>query len=748
MAPLRRVVRFSLPAALLCAGAGSVAFAALPSGGDIAVDKLLIHEDGAATPTEASTEEARDRYFNAAHCVCSAASAGTEQTFAVQLSLTGATISYDRPAELWFGTQCDNDTNRAMTCRQSASGIADIDSLATEPAIKEFPLVQLMEPLGGGCQASSNDRLFWVLVDSDANGSYDYNVSTPIAADTEAPPTPRFMEAEPAEAALQLTWEAPTERAEDVLYYQALCARTDGTPAFAPAPVAARYQTPRGLCNLNFDVSLESGEFVPLKGPLIDAAPVDAAPAPDAAPAADASPAAGLPAGLTQADATFLCGEADGTATSMRISGLTNGVGYQVVLLAVDPSGNAAGIYLPDAFTPQPVTDFWEDLHDRGSEVEGGFCLLAQAYGDDSGLTRGLRAFRDGTLARSAAGRWLTTRYYEVSAAAPAWLTTHWIGRAAIAVVLAPVVALALGWHLLGLPLLLVLLLGAGLAWRRRHLLARARVRRRPARLVGAAATTLLALAAPATAQGWDPYWSDPVVTSAGAIDDQPRWHAGLRLGPYLPAIDDQAGGDPGPFEEMFGGSGLMPVIDVDWFFLRRFGQLGVGGSVGFYGKSAKAFTAGSMPGDPDRERADGDETSFRLLPLAATLVYRFTYLDDRLGIPLVPYARAGLSYYVWWVGAPDGTVAEDYPMGCTPGAAGCEANKARGASAGYQGSIGLALRAERIDGDAARSMRDSGLFHAGFYGELQLANVDGFGKDSKLSVGDTTWFVGADFEF
>nr|MBP6841208.1 hypothetical protein [Kofleriaceae bacterium] len=218
MAPLRRVVRFSLPAALLCAGAGSVAFAALPSGGDIAVDKLLIHEDGAATPTEASTEEARDRYFNAAHCVCSAASAGTEQTFAVQLSLTGATISYDRPAELWFGTQCDNDTNRAMTCRQSASGIADIDSLATEPAIKEFPLVQLMEPLGGGCQASSNDRLFWVLVDSDANGSYDYNVSTPIAADTEAPPTPRFMEAEPAEAALQLTWEAPTERAEDVLY--------------------------------------------------------------------------------------------------------------------------------------------------------------------------------------------------------------------------------------------------------------------------------------------------------------------------------------------------------------------------------------------------------------------------------------------------------------------------------------------------------------------------------------------------
>ena len=56
--------------------------------------------------------------------------------------------------------------------------------------------------------------------------------------------------------------------------------------------------------------------------------------------------------------------------------------------------------------------------------------------------------------------------------------------------------------------------------------------------------------------------------------------------------------------------------------------------------------------------------------------------------------------------------------------------------------------RAERIDASAAMSMRQSGIQHAGIYGELSLAKVDGFGSDKKLSVGDATWFAGVDFEF
>jgi len=44
--------------------------------------------------------------------------------------------------------------------------------------------------------------------------------------------------------------------------------------------------------------------------------------------------------------------------------------------------------------------------------------------------------------------------------------------------------------------------------------------------------------------------------------------------------------------------------------------------------------------------------------------------------------------------------------------------------------------------------MRQGGIEHAGFYAELSVAKVDGFGSDTKLSVGDSTWFAGVDFEF
>ena len=44
--------------------------------------------------------------------------------------------------------------------------------------------------------------------------------------------------------------------------------------------------------------------------------------------------------------------------------------------------------------------------------------------------------------------------------------------------------------------------------------------------------------------------------------------------------------------------------------------------------------------------------------------------------------------------------------------------------------------------------MRDSGLYHAGFFVEYQLAWVNDFGKGNKLSVGDDTWYAGIDFEF
>ena len=113
--------------------------------------------------------------------------------------------------------------------------------------------------------------------------------------------------------------------------------------------------------------------------------------------------------------------------------------------------------------------------------------------------------------------------------------------------------------------------------------------------------------------------------------------------------------------------------------------------------------------------------------------------------MPLVPYVRGGISYYLWWI-----KTNGDTSTACWDGThdATCDKDKAIGATYGVQGAIGLAVRAERIDAAAATSMRQGGIQHAGFYGELSLAKVDGFGSETKLSVGDTTWFAGVDFEF
>src|SRR6185312_7470622 len=105
--------------------------------------------------------------------------------------------------------------------------------------------------------------------------------------------------------------------------------------------------------------------------------------------------------------------------------------------------------------------------------------------------------------------------------------------------------------------------------------------------------------------------------------EDHVTWHVGVRVGPYVPGIDSQIGtknsAGKGPYEAMFGGYSIMPMIDVDRVLWRRVGQLGVGLSVGYMGKSAHAWADMSLPSDPNRPRSSGDTNSFRLIPLTAT---------------------------------------------------------------------------------------------------------------------------------
>ncbi|MDQ3334046.1 MAG: MXAN_2562 family outer membrane beta-barrel protein [Myxococcota bacterium] len=715
----------------------------LPNGGDLQFNRFFIIDENGAPKEPGNADDTRF-YLNYAHCACGKADAGLEKTFEYEITLTGTTTA-NRPAEVWVGTDCNNDAVRAMQCRQlDMQTIADISVLATSPARVKLRLYDLLNVTAADmmmpdCRKEELAAKLWLLVDADGNGSREYwktvdvaqttNMTGPIgevkSVDTKAPPLPTGFNASSGEEAIVISWTAPTSRADDIHVYQALCIDEEGLPV---ASKRALYQTTDLLCGRPQGIMLTETSLSDVDG----------------------TPLTEVPEPFKTLDTRFVCGEATKTATSLTIGEVDNGKPYKIALLVIDRYGNVDGVYFNRTIVPKPVTDLWEDLHDRNSGVDGG-CLLSQTYGEGNPLTRVLREFRDTTLARSAFGRGLTSAYYATLGKLS--VEGSVVLRVIAALYLLPLVLVALLWHTLTLPGMLALFVLVAL-------------RRRIRRVALAIALLVPSLAA---ADDFEPYWDTSESEDASLIDfPDVKWHVGIRVGPYIPEIDLQAGLNAatglGPYEAMFGdyylrdSSGVLkktnravwqvlPMLDVDRVLWDRFGQVTVGGSLGYMQKSAYAYLDGTTEHQPMRERSKTSRNTFRLIPLAATVGYRFTYFDDMYGIPVVPYVRGGLSYYMWQMKAPNGSTSKFCEEMSATGSC-VKEDKAYGASFGFQGSIGLAVRAERIDSDAATSMRSSGLMHAGFYAEYQYAKVDGFGSDSKLSVGDNTWFAGVDFEF
>lgn len=811
------MTRFVVAALVLASGVAYADQGSLPNGVVLKWNRLFTHDaDGNQIQPNLGTED-EWHYFNFAHCQC-ALEKGTggsfkEGTFEYEIvTSSSGSGTVPRPGQIWVGTMCDDTsgtgaTTRANMCKHlSKSDIGTIGQIqASHTVTPEISIFDLMTPTGSSvCPEEVASRTEYLLVDTMGTGSIDYSISVGINTDSLAPPLPLAFNVTGAENAINVRWKAAdgsTGDQTDTLYFQALCSTMDGQPAVdSKYRPSAKYITPNSLCESEYLLGITqsdddqditpstttttgldagtidavtnfapAGDDAPLDAPMADAMPTGA----DASVIDAPSQPSGIPAGFSNYDPSFLCGEADSaTATALRIDHLQNYTDYRVMLLVIDKYGNVRGTVFKDVFTPKPVTDFWEDLHDRGSKVEGGFCLLAETYGNDNWPTSQLRKFRDETLASSAFGRWVTDAYYATLGKLGPYVHGHLALRIVAGVLLAPLVALALVWHYLTLAGLLALL-AFPLLWRHRRKVLRSRA------MAAATMVTVVCFAsrahadddpdgktytaAPASDDDQTTYKAapekpeEPTVKGNGdekadptkhaywtkdngdiTLADEPklvRWQAGIRVGPYTPAIDSQLGQPV--YKQMFGDSlSLMPMIDFDRVVWHGSGMVAVGVTFGYMHKSAFAYLDMTQPSN-DRPRSSGDGTSFSLVPFAVTASYRADQLDDMYGIPIVPFARLGLAYYVWWIKAPSGDIAT------IDGS-----NQARGASMGITGELGFTVRAERIDADAARSMREGGLQHAGFFAEYQLAKVDGFGSDKKLAVGSNTWFAGVNFEF
>lgn len=676
-------------------------------------------------------------FFGLANCLC------PEVRFQAKFSITDSPGSFmeSEQVDIWLGRSCDSVPGdiaiRNADC-ENPQTFNDIEDLIS-PRRTAFTVQSLLAPNTGVCEFEASASSIWAIIDQGTDGidGEDY-VAEPyeIQYDMEPPPIPLDITASGAEKAIQVRWDLPSS-SEEIEDFQVLCARVDGTVSEDdgfPRDLKPKYLTTRDVCGNNLDL----------------VKPV----------AADGTVIPNLPIELEELNSMTLCGETGATQTGVRISGLENDVAYRLVLLSIDNARNVTATDLGE-HTPAPVEDAWEYYQNQGGHAEGGYCFVATAtYGNyDHPFVRILRDFRDDTLAHTGWGRDFIAWYYDKSPALAAFISRHESARVVSYLLLAPLVAMAAIWEYTGMLGKLVLLLGFALLLRRRYgrgsqQESNLRWRPRRALVVGLSSVLLLALGATAHAQ---PYWDElnEPVEEDSLIS---HWNFEIKFGPYFPDVDSEFDGSDGPFEEMFGtSSNLMTVLVLDRYFAFPSGQLGVSGSMGFNKQYAKAFTVDDMGnvlrnGDGTAIRSSGDVTKFRLFPTSIGAVYRFTRLDEEFGIPVVPYGRASLAYYLWYFSDPSGDVSEAPTPSCMdPGGSGstCTGNRARGGSLGYQASIGLALRAERLDPTAEVSLRTQmGIEHAGFFVELQVAQVDGFGSDKKLSVGDTTWFGGINFEF
>jgi hypothetical protein len=261
-----------------------------------------------------------------------------------------------------------------------------------------------------------------------------------------------------------------------------------------------------------------------------------------------------------------------------------------------------------------------------------------------------------------------------------------------------------------------------------------AAARRRLQHLVALApgAAVLLA-AAGASAQTPD---SAPLAVRehVGPHDDVSPQHAAfeLRFGPYNPKIDDNLASPV--YADFFGPKNrYMFGIEGDWQAWRApyIGTLGIG--VG-WGYTQMAGTNKVLLEPPPGEAAPdvSQQSTLNIMPVYGVGVLRVDTFARNFHVPIVPYAKLGLSWAFWWVNDGIGTATNDL------------GEKGRDVSVGYQAAIGGMFLLDILDRAAALSADvDSGVNNSYVFFEWSMSHYGG----DQMNVGSNNWVTGLAFE-
>jgi hypothetical protein len=207
-----------------------------------------------------------------------------------------------------------------------------------------------------------------------------------------------------------------------------------------------------------------------------------------------------------------------------------------------------------------------------------------------------------------------------------------------------------------------------------------------------------------------------------------------LKLGDYHPQIDTEFSG-PGPWETMFGSGGALYVEgEYSHYLWREYGAVAIGFGVGYLTKSGPGFNADGSE--------SVDETTFQMVPLRLSLVYRFDKPARSWSIPLVPYVKLGLSAYIWWIRSAAGIATYRDPVTG-------QLDEGRDVTFGWHFAAGLQFLLDVLAPSMSRTFDASaGVNNTYLFAEFLYADVDDFGSDTSIRLGDSTFLFGLAFEF
>jgi len=229
----------------------------------------------------------------------------------------------------------------------------------------------------------------------------------------------------------------------------------------------------------------------------------------------------------------------------------------------------------------------------------------------------------------------------------------------------------------------------------------------------------------------------EPIIGQRHSRESPQNFAVEVRFSPFTPDVDsDPALGGGTPFATVFGtGPHLLVSAELDWqaYRIPHLGTVGPGVGAGYTTMSGPAEFSSPHNGST----VSGEDTSLQIFPFYGVAVLRADVLWREMGVPLVPYLKAGIGYALWRASNTLGTSSYGGVEG-------------KGHTFGTQFALGLGVNLNFFDPYAAKNFDNTmGVNNTYVFAEWTRADLTGLGfQRDPLRVGGTSWTFGLAFEF